>query len=153
MRGSHRDKGALCFKGQAYFSEVCYNSRRGSFSQDNDSLDSVIINTPSACTERGIVLATQDVCVWVLIACCTFTVVLLSSTNVRGLRVQWKGIGLLLKTVLTWVVPSHTRVCSIRILHMYKSMQDLIHRFSFILVKNHRLKSWNTPWSCVGIGS
>lgn len=64
-----RDKDVLlhqdqCFRGQAYVSEVCYNARSCSFSQDSDSLDSIIINTPSGSTERRVVLARKDVCVW-----------------------------------------------------------------------------------------
>lgn len=75
-----------------------------------------------------------------MISCCKFTVVLLSSMNVRHVCVQWKGIGLLLKAVLTRVDQSPAKDGSVRIIHMYKNMQELVHKFSFILVKQHKLK-------------
>lgn len=62
MKGSHRDKDVLLrlvFKGQAYFSKVFRNARRGSYAQDSDSLGSGVTSTPSGCTER-MVLATKD---------------------------------------------------------------------------------------------
>lgn len=65
--------------------------------------------------------------------------VLLSSMNVRGVCVKWKIIGLLLKTTHLSSPESHKGLFS-KDYHVYKGVQVLIHRFSFIVVKQHKLK-------------